>query len=36
MYYVMNDNVYLVKGRRRSCIYDLSNNKPELFNEAHQ
>ncbi|MCM1507726.1 MAG: radical SAM protein [Ruminococcus flavefaciens] len=27
MYYCLNDNVYLVKGKAKDCIYDLGNKK---------
>ncbi|MCM1237300.1 MAG: radical SAM protein [Ruminococcus flavefaciens] len=33
MYYVLNDNVYLVKGKARSCIYDFNFSK--LYNVNH-
>lgn len=29
MYYILNDNVYIVEGKAKSCIYDL--NKSKLF-----
>lgn len=29
MYYTLNDNVYIVEGKAKSCIYDL--NKSRLF-----
>lgn len=34
MYYILNSNVYLVKGSARSCIYDLNSTKLYSINNA--
>ncbi|MBO5372300.1 MAG: radical SAM protein [Lachnospiraceae bacterium] len=34
MLYTLNENVYLVKGKARSCIYDLNNSKLYSVNNA--
>lgn len=34
MYYILNDNVYIVEGKAKSCIYDLNNSKLFSVNKA--
>lgn len=34
MYYELNDDVYLVEGKAKSCIYDLNNSKLFSVNKA--
>lgn len=34
MYYTLNENVYLVKGKSRSCIYDFNASKLYSINKA--
>ena len=33
MYYTLNNNVYIVNGRSKSCIYDLSKSKLYSINK---
>ena len=34
MYYELNDDVYIVEGKAKSCIYDLGNSKLYSVNKA--